>query len=50
MFDTLKEKGLYGLNFYHLSEFISSLQDINSYQTVKEKEIYCLSFMIFYID
>lgn len=47
VFDTLKEKGLYGLNFYHLSEFISSLQDINSYQTVKEKENILLKFYDF---
>lgn len=44
VFDVLKEKGLYGLNLYHLAEFINSLRDKNSFETVKAKENILLKF------
>lgn len=44
-FKPLKEKGLYGLNLYHLADFINSFRNTNSYETVKEKEN---SLLVFY--
>ncbi|MBQ8999649.1 MAG: site-specific integrase [Clostridium sp.] len=44
VFNTLRNKGLYGLNFYHLAEFLTSLQDVNKYETVKDKENILLKF------
>lgn len=43
-FNCLKEKGLYGLTLYHLADYITSLRDINSYETVKKKEHTLLDF------
>ena len=44
LFTTLKTTGLYGLNLYHLCDFLNSLKYEVSYATVKDKEGILLKF------